>query len=451
MSSRSEPRPPHAVPSPEGPLPSRRALREARAAAERVGAPTVVTTGDPFAMVVMPQPPVPAERLRRRAVPATVGAPAAPVVASPLAAPPLAAPFLAPPAAPVTGPVAVPNPSPAGPMTATSPVALMGPAAPLATPRRRDLRVSPLPVPAPLGDGPAHDAHDAHGSVDTGEVAPVGEWLTPAADRPAAATDADADAPPPRPRFGLHHRDVVAQVRSAPVGRWLPQAGVIAVMAAATVGNSLAGPFQPTAPQQDAESAFVPTRDGVLIDVAAPDQPVASDLEVASDVVAGPDGLLRAAAAQDPSRSESRTPLPGCSGVPPEYALSNGEVPDSYLCELPVGGHRLRADAAIAYMLLNEAYAARFGQDMCLTSSYRTYAQQVAVKRQKGWLAAQPGTSEHGYGLAVDLCGGVESGGEAYWWLRENAPAFGWDNPTWARPEGSKTELWHWEYVAGQW
>jgi hypothetical protein len=314
--------------------------------------------------------------------------------------------------------------------------------------RRRAAAAPPLPVPAPPA-APVHP-HDAHGSVETGEVAPVGEWLTPAAERPPSLPTGESAEDAARPHFRLH-RDVVAEVRAAPVGRWLPQAGVVAVMAAATVGNSLAGPFQPSVPGPEAASAFVPSRDGVLVDVAAPGRPVASDLDIASDVVAGPDGLLRAAAAQDPSRGESRSALPGCSGVPPEYALSNGDVPDRYLCTLPNGRDRLRADAAIAYMLLNEAYAAHFGRDICITSSYRTYAQQVAVKRQKGWLAAQPGTSEHGYGLAVDLCGGVESGGEQYWWLRENAPAFGWDNPTWARPEGSKTELWHWEYVAGQW
>jgi LAS superfamily LD-carboxypeptidase LdcB len=401
-------------------------------AAERVGAPTVVPTADPFAMVVMPHATPPTERRRQRGVlaAAVVAAPPAPAVATPVATR-------------VAAPVAA--------LVAT-PVTRSGSPAPLATPRRRDLRVPPIPVPDAPERAVRHDVHDAQGSVDTGEVAPLGEWLAPAAERPATAAKADRDPGAAGPRLRLHHRDVVAQVRSAPVGRWLPQAGVVAVMAAATVGNSLAGPFQASATQRDAASAFVPS-DGVRIDVAAPDQPVASDLEAASDVVAGPDGLLRAAAAQDPSRSQDRAPLPGCSGVPPEYAIANGEVPAQYLCDLPAPfeGHSLRADAAVAFMLLNEAYKAHFGEDICLTSSYRTLAQQVAVKRQKGWLAAQPGTSEHGYGLAVDLCGGVEDGGAQYWWFRENAPAFGWDNPTWARPEGSKTELWHWEYVAGQW
>jgi hypothetical protein len=291
--------------------------------------------------------------------------------------------------------------------------------------------------------------------VETGEVTPVGEWLTATAEGgPDAGVGADGDHPDPAaagPRLVLR-RDaasrMVADMRAVPVSRWLPQAGVVAVMAAATVGNSLAGPFQP-AVGESSTSAFAPA-EGVPVDVGAPDQPVASDLEAASDVVQGEDGLLRARAAEDPSRDGSRGPLPECSGVPPERALSNGDVPEEHLCTLPNGRDRLRADAAVAFALLNQAYAAHFGREICVTSSYRTYAQQVAVKREKGWLAAQPGTSEHGYGLAVDLCGGVETGGEAYWWLRENAPAYGWDNPSWARPEGSKTELWHWEYVVGQ-
>ena len=79
--------------------------------------------------------------------------------------------------------------------------------------------------------------------------------------------------------------------------------------------------------------------------------------------------------------------------------------------------------------LLNEQYRARFGQDICLTDGYRSYAAQVSVRNRKPGLAARPGTSEHGFGLAVDLCGGVESQGEGYWWLRENAGAFGYENP----------------------
>jgi LAS superfamily LD-carboxypeptidase LdcB len=72
------------------------------------------------------------------------------------------------------------------------------------------------------------------------------------------------------------------------------------------------------------------------------------------------------------------------------------------------------------------------------------------VKANRGYLAAAPGTSNHGWGLAVDLSGGMSSYGSAqYKWMRENAPKYGWDNPTWARAGGNKHEPWHWEFTSG--
>jgi D-alanyl-D-alanine carboxypeptidase len=69
----------------------------------------------------------------------------------------------------------------------------------------------------------------------------------------------------------------------------------------------------------------------------------------------------------------------------------------------------------------------------------------VSTKAAKGYLAARPGTSNHGWGLAADLgVGGYASAD--YAWMRANAPAFGWDNPGWARPGGTKAEPWHWEF-----
>jgi len=89
--------------------------------------------------------------------------------------------------------------------------------------------------------------------------------------------------------------------------------------------------------------------------------------------------------------------------------------------------------------------------DLCLTDSYRSLASQYSVAARKPGLAARPGTSEHGWGLAVDVCGGPDQVGSARRaWFLENAPAFGWDNPDWARPEGSKPEPWHWEFVEGE-
>lgn len=121
----------------------------------------------------------------------------------------------------------------------------------------------------------------------------------------------------------------------------------------------------------------------------------------------------------------------------------NGFLPPDVLCPVAVGsGHRLRADAAAAF---NALLAVR---PLCVTDSYRSYGAQVDVYARKPNLAAVPGTSNHGLGVALDLCGGVETfGSEAHEWMKANAPRFGWIHPAWAGAGGSRPEPWHWEFV----
>jgi LAS superfamily LD-carboxypeptidase LdcB len=127
---------------------------------------------------------------------------------------------------------------------------------------------------------------------------------------------------------------------------------------------------------------------------------------------------------------------------------ANGTIPANLLCAPSFApGELVRCDAAYQLEQLNKAYVAAFGTNITVTSSYRSYASQVAVKAQKGFLAAAPGTSNHGMAQALDLGGGISSFGSAqYSWMRANAPAYGWENPEWARQGGSKPEAWHWEY-----
>jgi cell wall-associated NlpC family hydrolase len=128
----------------------------------------------------------------------------------------------------------------------------------------------------------------------------------------------------------------------------------------------------------------------------------------------------------------------------------NGLIPPSALCEIGVGGHRLRCDAAAAWKAMSAAYAADTGSPICITDSYRTYAGQVRLYGEKPALAAVPGTSNHGWGLAVDLCGGIDRfGTAAYQWMAANAGRFGWLHPSWADPGNGREEPWHWEYAAG--
>ena len=106
-------------------------------------------------------------------------------------------------------------------------------------------------------------------------------------------------------------------------------------------------------------------------------------------------------------------------------------------------------DAAAAFNAMNALHKAERGTPICVTDSYRDYGGQVAVYAAKPNLAAVPGTSNHGWGLALDLCGGVERfGSEAHLWMRINAGRFGWFHPAWAQQSGSKPEAWHWEYAA---
>ncbi|MEU8222305.1 peptidoglycan DD-metalloendopeptidase family protein [Kribbella sp. NPDC048915] len=125
---------------------------------------------------------------------------------------------------------------------------------------------------------------------------------------------------------------------------------------------------------------------------------------------------------------------------------TNGMIPTSKLCALG-NGHLLRCDAAAAYQRLAAAYRTEFGKTLCITDSYRSYTSQVSLYQRKPSLAALPGTSNHGWGVAVDLCGGVDRYNTAqYRWMKAHAPAYGWLHPAWAEQGGNREEPWHWEF-----
>ena len=127
---------------------------------------------------------------------------------------------------------------------------------------------------------------------------------------------------------------------------------------------------------------------------------------------------------------------------------ANGNLDPGSLCPLwSAPGERLRSDAAAAFNRLSHFHAATVGNALCVTDSYRSYSEQVSVYQRKPGLAAIPGTSEHGWGLAVDFCGGIqESGSAASAWMKANAGRFGFFHPSWAEPSGNRPEPWHWEF-----
>lgn len=159
-------------------------------------------------------------------------------------------------------------------------------------------------------------------------------------------------------------------------------------------------------------------------------------------------------AAPGPTNGALRTEC-GNTVYPPSYdgarqwgGYPNGLIPPSAMCPLGVAGHSLRCDAAAAYRAMSAAFETSFGTPICITDSYRTYASQVRLYGQKPNLAAVPGTSNHGWGLAVDLCGGIQNFGTApYTWMKANAGRFGFLHPDWAEPGNGREEPWHWEYA----
>jgi hypothetical protein len=141
-------------------------------------------------------------------------------------------------------------------------------------------------------------------------------------------------------------------------------------------------------------------------------------------------------------------PVGSCAGGPVER-YRNGRIPRRHLC--PVRGrpgHHLRADAAHAVNRLSRAYRREFGTRLCITDSYRSYARQVDVYERKPELAVTPGTSMHGWGVALDLCGGVQDFDSVqHRWMAANAASFGWHLPLWATRTGHRPEPWHWEFA----
>lgn len=138
---------------------------------------------------------------------------------------------------------------------------------------------------------------------------------------------------------------------------------------------------------------------------------------------------------------------PACTGKSTE-GQQNGNLDPASLCPLwQAPGQRLRGDAAAAFDKMSKYHATTVGSPLCVSDSYRSYSEQVALYRRKPGMAAVPGTSEHGWGKAVDFCGGIENtGSAAYNWMKANAGSFGWFHPDWAEPSGNRPEPWHWEF-----
>jgi D-alanyl-D-alanine carboxypeptidase len=131
-------------------------------------------------------------------------------------------------------------------------------------------------------------------------------------------------------------------------------------------------------------------------------------------------------------------------------SMANGQLPGNML--ISVGqGLFLQREAAESFNAMRAQVRRRTGYTIMLNAGYRTLAKQQAL--YDGWLdrrpgfnlAAFPGTSNHGWGLAIDLQDWpsarppLDRFGAPFGWSKtwSDAPSEGWhircDLPTWRR------------------
>lgn len=223
---------------------------------------------------------------------------------------------------------------------------------------------------------------------------------------------------------GINDRILQIQSRIAELGAPLARTGAVrppvAQVGTSTVGSSTVG----------SSASGTPTM-GFSTSGAAFDSVLAQAL----GTVSGAGGTTPSTDAVGSGRS-----LVDAKGIPVELlAYGNGKVPADALSPVGDTGHRLWSPAARSLEALRDA-AARDGVTVGITDSYRPYATQVDLVERKGLysqggLAARPGTSNHGWGIAVDLR--LDSAAQS--WMRANAGDYGF-------VEDVPREPWHWTY-----
>ena len=134
----------------------------------------------------------------------------------------------------------------------------------------------------------------------------------------------------------------------------------------------------------------------------------------------------------------------------------NGNIPSSELCCIGLTAIGKKAfllpEAAAAFRDMQSS-AAKDGVDLKPSGpedGYRSLAFQKACRNssKKHHLGGVPGKSMHGYGFAVDIeerRHGLSDDKRS--WIHKFGPQFGFAQPSWALPNGSKPEPWHYEYV----
>lgn len=138
------------------------------------------------------------------------------------------------------------------------------------------------------------------------------------------------------------------------------------------------------------------------------------------------------------------------ANLPSLHGYKNGLLPDDLLCKIPWdhAGHQTLCPALDSLSRLNDAFKAKFGMDLPILDGYRPLASQQAVHVSDPTMTAVPGTSNHGWGLAVDFDWDMFANFDdpQVVWMIENGPKFGWRHPACLGKDTDRPEPWHYEF-----
>ena len=131
--------------------------------------------------------------------------------------------------------------------------------------------------------------------------------------------------------------------------------------------------------------------------------------------------------------------------------MTNGKIDQRALVAMPWDTEKtlIAAPAAASLNKLNAAFKKEFGKNLSIDLAYRTRATQDFYWVDLGpYIAARPGTSNHGWGTAVDFPETYDYSfrGKYYKWLKKNSHKFGWVHRKNLEEGSPYAEAWHFEF-----
>lgn len=149
-------------------------------------------------------------------------------------------------------------------------------------------------------------------------------------------------------------------------------------------------------------------------------------------------------------KSKAPTKSPGYSKKT-VLAQRNGAVPEKMLVAIAWDPEKtLIAGPALNDLnRLNAAFKKKFGENLEIDLAYRTRSTQDAYWIELGqFIAAKPGTSNHGWGTAVDFpeTYNYSFRGKYFKWLKANSKNYNWTHRKILEEGSPYAEAWHFEY-----